>query len=106
MTDDATPALDLVRNADLAMYTAKRDGGACHRLYVDTMHDAAIARLDLTADLDRTLDEGALDVVYQPVVLLGSRDDHRLRGAGPLAAPAARCRSRRPSSSRWPRRPA
>jgi EAL domain-containing protein (putative c-di-GMP-specific phosphodiesterase class I) len=72
MTDDATPALDLVRNADLAMYTAKRDGGACHRLYVDTMHDAAIARLDLTADLDRTLDEGALDVVYQPVVLLGT----------------------------------
>ena len=72
LTDDATPTRDLVRNADLAMYTAKRDGGACHRVYVDAMHDAAIARLDLTADLDRALDEGALDVVYQPVVLLGT----------------------------------
>ncbi|QWZ10737.1 EAL domain-containing protein [Nocardioides panacis] len=54
------------------MYTAKRDGGACHRVYVDSMHDAAIARLDLTADLDRTLEEGGLDVAYQPVVVLGT----------------------------------
>lgn len=70
LSDGVTPARDLVRNADLAMYTAKREGGACYRLYTSSMHDVAISRLDLRADLDQAITEGSIEVVYQPVVSL------------------------------------
>ena len=75
----ATPMLDenacdLLRNADLAMYTAKRNGGGrCHR-YASPMHAAATARLALKADLERALDNDELVVHYQPVVDLQSFD--------------------------------
>ncbi|MGI8665301.1 MAG: bifunctional diguanylate cyclase/phosphodiesterase [Jatrophihabitans sp.] len=61
-------AADLLRNADLAMYTAKRNGGGrCHR-YAPPMHAEAMARLALKADLERALDRDELVVHYQPVV--------------------------------------
>ncbi len=67
-------ASDLVRNADLAMYTAKRDGGGrCHR-FAPSMHADALARLELKADLERALDNDELVVHYQPVVDLRSFD--------------------------------
>ncbi|MDQ2959115.1 MAG: EAL domain-containing protein [Actinomycetota bacterium] len=67
-------ASDLLRNADLAMYTAKRDGGGrCHR-YASPMHAAAKARLELKADLERALDNDELVVHYQPVVDLQTFD--------------------------------
>jgi diguanylate cyclase (GGDEF)-like protein/PAS domain S-box-containing protein len=70
LSDGETPARDLMRNADLAMYTAKREGGACFRAYTTGMHDEAISRLDLKADLERAIAEDAVSVAYQPVVSL------------------------------------
>ncbi len=70
LADGETPARDLLRNADLAMYTAKREGGACYRAYTTGMHDDAISRLDLKADLEGAIAEEAVTVVYQPVVSL------------------------------------
>ncbi|HET6208903.1 MAG TPA: EAL domain-containing protein, partial [Jatrophihabitans sp.] len=67
-------ASDLLRNADLAMYTAKRDGGGrCFR-YAPPMHAEAMARLALKADLERALDGDELIVHYQPVIDLQSFD--------------------------------
>jgi len=61
-------ASDLLRNADLAMYTAKRDGGGrCFR-YAPPMHAEAMARLALKAELERALDDDELIVHYQPVI--------------------------------------
>ena len=61
-------ASELLRNADLAMYTAKRNGGGrCYR-YAPPMHAEALARLELKADLERALDNDELIVHYQPVV--------------------------------------
>ena len=70
LSDGEIPARDLMRNADLAMYTAKREGGACFRAYTTGMHDEAISRLDLKADLERAIAQDAVAVVYQPVVSL------------------------------------
>jgi len=58
----------LLRNADLAMYTAKRQGKDRYAVYESEMHEAALARLELEADLRRGLAEGELVVHYQPIV--------------------------------------
>ncbi len=59
---------DLLRNADLAMYTAKRDGGGRCHAYAPSMHVDAVARLALKADLERAIDNDELTVHYQPVL--------------------------------------
>ena len=82
LSDGETPARDLLRNADLAMYTAKREGGACFRVYAPGMHDEAISRLDLKADLDRAITEDSVSVAYQPVVSL---ETGRIEGFEALA---------------------
>ncbi|HEU4912767.1 MAG TPA: EAL domain-containing protein [Actinomycetes bacterium] len=72
----ATPGTDageLLRNADLAMYAAKREGGARCATYRPTMHSGALARLELTADLERALGQHELLVHFQPIVHLPSR---------------------------------
>jgi diguanylate cyclase (GGDEF)-like protein len=58
---------DLLRRADLAMYVAKAGGKDRHVTFEPAMHATALARLELEADLRRALDEGTLDVHYQPV---------------------------------------
>jgi diguanylate cyclase (GGDEF)-like protein/PAS domain S-box-containing protein len=63
-------AEELVRNADMAMYLAKSAGKACYRVYEPEMHDAALARLDLEAELRQALRAGELVVHYQPTVHL------------------------------------
>jgi diguanylate cyclase (GGDEF)-like protein/PAS domain S-box-containing protein len=63
---------ELVRNADMAMYRAKAAGKSCVRIYEPSMHDAALARLDLEAELRRALVSDDLVVHYQPTVRLGT----------------------------------
>jgi len=57
----------LVNDADVAMYQAKRKGGAAH---VIDLRDAASAaqHRDLAADLRAATATGALDLAYQPIV--------------------------------------
>ncbi len=58
---------DLLRNADSAMYRAKRTGRGV-ALFDDRMRVAAIERLTLESGLRRALAEGHLELHYQPVV--------------------------------------
>jgi diguanylate cyclase (GGDEF)-like protein/PAS domain S-box-containing protein len=84
---------DLLRDADTAMYRAKGQGIAKHAVFDITMHDHAVAVLQLENDLRRAIDRGELRVQYQPIVALGSarivgfealvRWQHRLRGLVP-----------------------
>jgi EAL domain-containing protein (putative c-di-GMP-specific phosphodiesterase class I) len=69
--EDATSEL-LLRNADLAMYTAKRQGKDRYAIYQSDMHIAALGRLDLEADLRRGLAKGDLTVYYQPIVTMAT----------------------------------
>ena len=60
----------LLRNADLAMYLAKAQGGNRLVVYADGMAEAAQRRADLQQDLARATDGGQLEVHYQPTVRL------------------------------------
>jgi len=84
----------LLRNADLAMYMAKEQGKDRFEEFRDHMHTAIVERLELEADLRRTM-TGTQELVvhYQPVVDLDTlaivgfealvRWEHPLRGLLP-----------------------
>jgi diguanylate cyclase (GGDEF)-like protein len=61
----------LLRNADLAMYLAKAQGGNRLVVYADGMAESARRRADLQQDLALATAAGQLEVHYQPVVRLG-----------------------------------
>jgi diguanylate cyclase (GGDEF)-like protein/PAS domain S-box-containing protein len=61
---------ELIRDADAAMYIAKRDGKGSYRMFEPEMHAGVLARLELRADLQRALDGGQFELHYQPIVRL------------------------------------
>jgi diguanylate cyclase (GGDEF)-like protein len=67
---------DLLRNADVAMYRAKRRGTASYELYELGMHAAAIGRLQMEGDLRLALERDELIVHYQPIFTLTSGEIH------------------------------
>ncbi len=69
-TSPHTQAEDLVRDADLAMYRAKRAGKARCEVSDTAMHANAVKRLKLETDLRKALDQGEFRVYYQPIVSL------------------------------------
>ena len=68
--DAPAVADELIRNADAAMYIAKRDGKGGYRLFEPKMHEGVLERLELRADLQRAMAAGQLELHYQPVVRL------------------------------------
>lgn len=65
-------AEELLRNADVAMYMAKEAGKGRYQVFEPTMHDTALRRLELKADLQRAVDNGEFFLHYQPVIELAS----------------------------------
>jgi len=63
-------AEDLMRDADIAMYRAKRAGKARCEVSDPAMHANAVKRLRLETDLRKALDQGEFLVYYQPIVSL------------------------------------
>ncbi|HTU79360.1 MAG TPA: EAL domain-containing protein [Solirubrobacteraceae bacterium] len=61
---------ELIRDADAAMYIAKRDGKGSYRVFEPEMHAGVLARLELRADLQRGLDSGQFELHYQPIIRL------------------------------------
>ncbi len=69
-TSPHTQAEDLLRDADIAMYRAKRAGKARCEVSDAAMHANAVKRLRLETDLRKALDQGEFRVHYQPIVWL------------------------------------
>ncbi len=69
-TSPHTQAEDLLRDADIAMYRAKRSGKARCEVSDTAMHANAVKRLRLETDLRKALDQGEFRVYYQPIVSL------------------------------------
>jgi diguanylate cyclase (GGDEF)-like protein/PAS domain S-box-containing protein len=67
-----TTAEDLIRNADTAMYEAKRKGRARYELFTPTMTDHARDRLELEIDLQRAIERGEFVLQYEPIVELAT----------------------------------
>ncbi|MFD9701702.1 putative bifunctional diguanylate cyclase/phosphodiesterase [Lentzea sp. NPDC059081] len=63
---------DLLRDADTAMYVAKREGGNRFRLFQREMGEQALARQRDKADLRTAIEDGQLVVHYQPIVDLAT----------------------------------
>jgi diguanylate cyclase (GGDEF)-like protein/PAS domain S-box-containing protein len=65
-------AEELLRNADVAMYMAKEAGKGRYQIFEPAMHDTALRRLELKADLQRAIDNHEFVLHYQPVIELRS----------------------------------
>ncbi|MFB3737624.1 MAG: putative bifunctional diguanylate cyclase/phosphodiesterase [Candidatus Velamenicoccus archaeovorus] len=68
----AHDAEELLRDADVAMYMAKEAGKSRYQVFEPAMHDTALKRLELKADLQRAIDNDELVLHYQPVIELGT----------------------------------
>ena len=69
---DAENVIDLIRNADAAMYHSKQNGGNSSVFYVPEMNAAAVERLMLKSKLRRALQRDELVILYQSKVDLRS----------------------------------
>ena len=63
---------ELLRNADVAMYMAKERGKGTYQVFEPAMHDTALKRLELKADLQRAIEYEEYRLHFQPVIELGS----------------------------------
>ena len=68
---------DVMRDADAAMYRAKRGGGASYAVFDAAMHAAAVDLLRLETDLRHALERHEFRLHYQPIVAL---DTGRIAG--------------------------
>ena len=68
--DDGEDASSLIRNADVAMYHAKRGGGPRVAFYEEEMNARALERLELGTELRWALDREEFELFYQPRVNL------------------------------------
>lgn len=69
---DSADSSSLLRNADLAMYTAKDKGRNNYQLYTPEMNIAARQAMTLELDLRMALEQNQFYLMYQPQVELGS----------------------------------
>ena len=65
--DDARSPVDLVKNADMALYRAKAEGGRTCRFYEPAMDEALRQRRMMEAELRLAIERGQMEVHYQPL---------------------------------------
>lgn len=63
---DAPNVIDLIRNADASLYSAKKDGGNVFSFYKPQMNEASVDRLMTKSKLKRSFERDELLVHYQP----------------------------------------
>ena len=69
-SEDSTEVL--LRNADVAMYTAKERGKGRYQVFEPGMHTALLERLQLEGDLQRAIERKEFTIHYQPIVALAT----------------------------------
>jgi len=90
-SSDARDPDELLRNADVAMYTAKNAGKQRHEVYEPSMRAAVMRRHQLREDLESAVERGELIVELQPIVELDT---------GNIAAAEALVRWNHPQNGR------
>ena len=82
VSDPGSTPGEMMRNADLAMYDAKRLGKAQYSLYTDDMHTRVAGQLAIESTLRTAIEQRTLRVFYQPILELATG---RLTGFEALA---------------------
>jgi diguanylate cyclase (GGDEF)-like protein/PAS domain S-box-containing protein len=72
--DRGETAGDMFRNADVAMYAAKRHDKGRFRLFETDMRETARGRIELEADLRHALERAEMVLHFQPMVRLATGD--------------------------------
>ncbi|NJP06883.1 MAG: diguanylate cyclase, partial [Chloroflexaceae bacterium] len=67
-----TQAEDVLRDTDTALYHAKALGRGQYSLFDTLMHQRAVRRLEISTELQRTLEKNELRVYYQPIMSLAT----------------------------------
>ncbi len=65
---DTASSGELLRDADVAMYRAKQDGGGRFAMFDSSLRAHAVARLELEQELRKGVRDGQIRVHYQPIV--------------------------------------
>lgn len=63
---------DLMKSADVALYTAKSSGRGCYRFYDSAMDIAARTRREIEVELKVALARQQFELFYQPIIEIGS----------------------------------
>ena len=61
---------EIMRDADLTMYSAKEQGRARYEIFNSSLHDRAITRLQLETDMRRGIEREEFLIYYQPISCL------------------------------------
>ena len=72
--DDGTNLDTLIKNADIAMYRAKREGNNIYQFFNASMDALAFERWELEISLRKAVERGELVLYYQPQVDLNTND--------------------------------
>ncbi len=79
--DDGISLEDLQRNADMAMYRAKRSGGSIYEYFTEAMNSEALERAQLESALRKAINNNEFILHYQPKLNLA---DGMMTGAEAL----------------------
>ncbi len=69
-SDEHLSSEDMMRDADTAMYQAKRAGRSRHEIFDEKMRKAAMETLQLETDLRKAVENNEFEVFYQPIFSL------------------------------------
>jgi diguanylate cyclase (GGDEF)-like protein len=70
--EDGRKADDLIKNADIAMYHAKKSGRNNYQFYSRKMNEQALLKLRIESRLRHAVENGELEIHYQPQVNLNT----------------------------------
>jgi diguanylate cyclase (GGDEF)-like protein len=71
---DARTAIDLLRNADVAVHMANTTEGASYRMFQPAMRATIVDQLELESDLSMALDNNEFELHHQPAVQLQDQE--------------------------------
>ncbi len=67
-SDGEQTASTLLSNADTALYRAKAQGGACHTVFEETMHQRAVTLWQISNHSQQAVQRQEMHVRYQPII--------------------------------------
>ncbi len=70
--EDGRNADDLIKNADIAMYHAKKSGRSNYQFFSRKMNEQALLKLRIESRLRHAIENGELEIHYQPQVSLAT----------------------------------